>query len=396
MATPDHHLNNLLTSALPLLNRTHQSIHEDLPSLLLSLHQAGAGEFWHKDGTFVEHLYGTFRILHQWRAPREICLAGLFHSAYAASYFGEPLFRDRDAVRKLIGESAERIVHLFHTAPRQEIVHQLIAGGKYSDDELVEHLTRRTSSSGEKLNSILPEGGIEFGNVRLSRRMVAVVVLLTMADYADEMFGFQDEMYYNSNGRMDFRGGDFSTLWPGEGKPGLWVNMVSRLGAMYNLIRREEEIFVEERIRNGGVSVDCERDEDIVLVLPPIFEKCSNILGAGEQIEGREMYWRVVCGNDSKNNVEDLLKGSLVNNPYLGDPYLVLAQVYLSKGKFEAAEEAAGMGLKLLLEWGTSWDKRKSWEGWVAWGRVLLAKAQLKSWPPTQWKVHSIGLKNDI
>ncbi|CAN1175767.1 Lysine--tRNA ligase, cytoplasmic [Linum perenne] len=387
-----NNLNTLLTSSLPLLNRNHHSLDANLPFLLSSLHEAGAGEFWHKDGTFIEHLYGTFRILHQWGAPPDICLAGLFHSAYAASYLGRPLFRCRDDVRGLIGESAERIVHLFHSAPRQVIAHQLLVG-KYSDEELVEHLA--TKSSGVSGVQILPEGGIEVKGVVLSRRMVAVVIMIMMADYADEMVSFQDEMYENSNGRMDFSGGNFLTLWPGEGKPGLWVNMVSRLGAMYNLIRREEGLFVKERIRSGGVSIDLDRDEGIELMLPPVFEQCSRILGAEEQILGRDMYWEGVCGNASKRNLE-LLEGSLVNNPYLGDPYLVLSQVYLSLGKFEAAEAAAKEGLKLLLEWGTAWDKRKSWEGWVAWGRVLLTKARVKSWPPPQWKVHSVGLKKEI
>ena len=30
----------------------------------------------------------------------------------------------------------------------------------------------------------------------------------------------------------------------------------------------------------------------------------------------------------------------------------------------------------MLLEWGTAWDKRLSWDAWVAWTRVLLQTAE--------------------
>ncbi|CAI0416482.1 unnamed protein product, partial [Linum tenue] len=37
-------------------------------------------------------------------------------------------------------------------------------------------------------------------------------------------------------------------------------------------------------------------------------------------------------------------------------------------------------------------DKRVSWEGWVAWARILLMKAKEKFWPNTAWGVSSLGL----
>ncbi|KAL8156099.1 hypothetical protein AgCh_001258 [Apium graveolens] len=47
--------------------------------------------------------------------------------------------------------------------------------------------------------------------------------------------------------------------------------------------------------------------------------------------------------------------------------------------RYEEAEKEAERGLTLLLEWGSPWDKRISWEGWIAWARVLLMKAKKKS-----------------
>ncbi|KAL8123715.1 hypothetical protein AgCh_011637 [Apium graveolens] len=60
--------------------------------------------------------------------------------------------------------------------------------------------------------------------------------------------------------------------------------------------------------------------------------------------------------------------------------------------RYEEAEKEAEKGLTLLLEWGSPWDKRMSWEGWIAWARVLLMKAKKKSWPQTSWCILNLGL----
>ncbi|CAM8935370.1 unnamed protein product [Rhodiola kirilowii] len=49
-------------------------------------------------------------------------------------------------------------------------------------------------------------------------------------------------------------------------------------------------------------------------------------------------------------------------------------------------------GLKLMLEWGSPWDKRMSWEGWVSWSRVLLMKAREKAWPNHARGILKLGL----
>ncbi|KAL8116738.1 hypothetical protein AgCh_023043 [Apium graveolens] len=60
--------------------------------------------------------------------------------------------------------------------------------------------------------------------------------------------------------------------------------------------------------------------------------------------------------------------------------------------RYEEAEKEAEKGLTLLLEWGSPWDKRMSWEGWIAWARVLLMKAKKKSWPQTSWCIFNLCL----
>lgn len=247
----------------------------------------------------------------------------------------------------------------------------------------------------DKINSLVPEEGVVVKHirtgedVRVSRRIVAVFLLMTMADFSDQLFSFQDMLFDNSNGRLEFSGNNFQALWPGDGKPGLWLNSISRMGAIYRLIVREEQIMMEERKMNK------DDDEKLELVIPPVFERCTRVLDAGDQIEARNLYWEAVCEygkNGGLEKAEEVLLKSIEKNPYVGEPRVVLAQVYLGKNRFEEAEIAAEKGVKLMVEWGSAWDKRMSWEGWVAWGRVLLMKAKEKSWPQTSFGVLNLGL----
>jgi hypothetical protein len=43
---------------------------------------------------------------------------------------------------------------------------------------------------------------------------------------------------------------------------------------------------------------------------------------------------------------------SIEKNPFVGEPHLVLAQVYHNMERYEEAGAEAEEGLKLLLEWG--------------------------------------------
>ena len=256
-----------------------------------------------------------------------------------------------------------------------------------------------------KLQSVLPADGITVKHIKtgdgvhLSRRMVATFLLMTMADFSDQLYAFQDELFDNDNGRMEFAGNTYTALWPGDGRPGLWMNSVSRMAAIYTLIAREEEIFMEERhsMNNSLTSSDNNRDEDMELAIPPVFERCTKVLDVKEQRAARDLYWKAISQGEEKGEggwkrVEELLSECCEKNPYIGEPHLVLGQVYIGQGRFEEAEKEAGVGVRLLLEWGSPWDKRMSWEGWVAWGRLLLGKAKARSWPRTSFGIISLGL----
>ncbi|KAL3510173.1 hypothetical protein ACH5RR_029574 [Cinchona calisaya] len=420
----DQYLDNLLQLARPFLRGELENVDKNLPSLVSILRSVGAGECWHKHGSFLEHLVDIYRILKLWKASDAICLCGLFHSAYSNSYVNLAIFdpsTGRDTVRSHVGEAAERLIHMFCIVPRQPLIHDDLLF-HYDDSELVEHLKfseislKNAREKGifnedeiwrRKVNSLVPDNGIKVKHIKagedvpVSRRLVAVFLMMTMADFSDQLFGFQDVLFENSNGRLEFSGNNYFGLWPGDGKPGLWLNSISRMGALYSLIVREEEIFLEQRKRkhsdggNGGVAVLADdRDEDLELVIPPVFDNCTRVLDAEEQKIGRDMYWEAVCEAQKigLEKAEELLIRAIEKNPFVGEPHVVLGQIYLSKGRFEEGEKEVEKGLRMILEWGSPWDKRTSWEGWVAWARVSVMKAKEKSWPTTSWGILNLGL----
>ena len=125
-----------------------------------------------------------------------------------------------------------------------------------------------------------------------------------------------------------------------------------------------------------------------------VFDNYTRVLSLEEQIEVRDLYWEAVCEGSKRGLgwVEELLGRSIEKHPFVGEPHVVLGKIYLTNWRFEEAERATEKGLSLLLEWGSPWDKRMSWEGWVAWCRVLLMKAKEKSWPNTSWGILNLGL----
>ena len=390
-----------------------------LPALTAVLRAAGAGECWHKHGTFLAHLLEVYRILRLWGAPDAVARCGLYHSAYSNSYVNLAIFEPdvgRARVAAVVGDEAERLVHLFCVVPRQQLVHDDLLF-HYDDGELVADLARseeslRDARSGvfdedepwrRKIQRLLPADGITVKHIRtgedvaLSRRVAATFLMMTMADFSDQLFDWQDRLFNNANGRLEFRGNTWTSLWPGTGKPGLWTTSISRMGVLYSLIVREEEIYIAHRAHTSqeGNNSAATRDEDIALVIPPVFDGCTKVLDAEDQKAARDLYWEAVCSDEEatdRSKVEELLRQSITKNPFVGEPRLVLAQMCLNTEMYEEAQEQAEEGLKLLLEWGSSWDKRMPWEGWVSWGRAMLTKAKEKDWPHTSFGILSLGL----
>ncbi|EFJ12102.1 hypothetical protein SELMODRAFT_124836 [Selaginella moellendorffii] len=373
------------------LREEYAAIDPALPHWLSVLRSTGASECFHKHGTFFQHLVEVYRILKLWGAPDDVCRCGLFHSSYSNSYVNLAIFEpgvDRSRVKDLIGDPAEQLVELFCIVPRQELIHDMLLF-RFSDDQLQEAAASDRSCKKSKL--LLPDGFITVKNirngedVRLPRRIVAVFVLLTMADFCDQLYNWQDNLFDNRDGELRFSGNHYWALWPGDVQPGLWMSSISRMGLLLKGLLNEEE-------QDNGI---CDAPAAIALKLPPLFDGCSKLLRPVDQIAARDLYLEAV-GADLKRQgfdwIAGKLRGACERNPWIGEPHLVLAQLCCLEGAFEEAAVEAALGLERLLQWGTAWDKRVAWEAWIAWGRVLEMNAKEKKWPSTAWGMINLGL----
>ncbi|KAJ4806073.1 E3 ubiquitin-protein ligase [Rhynchospora pubera] len=411
---PTRDFSALLSAARPFLRGELQTVDPDLPSLTSILCATGVGECYHRKGNVISHLFGVYRILKIWCAPDSVARCGLFHSSYSNSYAPLAIFdagTSRDYVKSIIGEEAERLVYLFCVVHRHRLIfHDLLV--HYTDSELVEHLSASETSVKEakekgvfdssepwrkKLQGIIPAEGIKVEHIKtgedviISRRVMALFLFMTVADFSDQFVDYEDKLFGNEDGRLEFLGDNSTAFWPGTGKPGLWMNQMSRIAALYSLLAREEEMYIEERKQKGREDKEDGRDEEIELVLPPVFDYCTKLVDPNDQITARDLYWDAIFIKEWEK-AEKLLVESCAKNPFVGEPHLVLAQVYLNGKRYEEAEREAEIGLRLLLEWGTSWDKRMTWEGWISWGRVMLGKAKERDWPTSAWGITNLGL----
>jgi len=241
----------------------------------------------------------------------------------------------------------------------------------------------------------VPEGGMVVQHIRtgedivLHRRLVAVFLLLTMADFIDQWFGFQDDLFKNYDGEFKYAGNEPHVLWPGHCKPGLWLTAISRMGVLLNILLKED---VAETARTSGMKAPF---HDLEIPLPNIFKKCSVIFPAADLVRSRDLYWEAIhCIEREQltNTALPLLKTACELNPFAAEPFLTMAQIYLTEGEYGLAEAAATKGLTLLLDWGTNWDKRMTWEGYISFARILRNKSIEKVWPKTAFGILNLGL----
>ncbi len=98
------------------------------PGALAFLNSLGAGEVRHKaNRALLEHLLVTYSLLVSWRHDEPVALAGLLHSIYGTVAFDEPCVAptDREKVRAVIGEEAERLAYLFSAMDRERFLETL-------------------------------------------------------------------------------------------------------------------------------------------------------------------------------------------------------------------------------------------------------------------------------
>ena len=362
---PEGHASGAAAAALPhpklraLLAEDWAAVDPALPPLLGLLFARSAGEDWHKAGTFKDHLLGVARILTLWDQPREVVLLGLFHSVYSNEYVDLTLFDgagNRAELAAALGEEAERLVHTFCTMPRSEFTRRLLEADRIPEQGLALET---------------PQGG----RLHLSGRDCAVFAVATIADIAEQWHSWQDEIFqgFPAVEPRPLRPNWALSLWPGPLKP-----TASALSLLARLARPLRDLPP-----GWGIPV------------PPVFARCTGALPPEDEAAAAALYWQAATRAlplASPAPTRAALEAAAARNPWVGEPRLLLAQLALTEGAWDAAADHARAGLDLLAAWGVAWDKRIAWSGWVAWARILLQSAERRRWPETLSGLNALGL----
>ena len=336
----------------------------DLAPVLPMVLARGVGQDWHKAGTFRHHLVGVARSLALWGQPRDVRLLGLLHSVYGNAFVDLVKFdaaSERGRLQALAGESAEHLVYLFCTMSRAQFVQKVLAGELQADGSLV----------------VEKNGPAPRQTVHLAPYEVAAFTIVSMADTIEQWFSWQDDIYSRFPAVDPSRPQAVhwaASLWPGPMRP--TARMVSQIAAL------------GLALQHPGLRGQ--------LPLPPVFDHCSQGLTAQDEAAATALYWSVIQLAQPLVDLDGAtatLEQAVRLNPWVGEPQMVLAQLYLSAGRAQDAACAARGALQAFCAWGNAWDKRVQWDAWIAWTRILLQSAEEGGWPARLDKLNNVALK---
>ena len=326
---------------LSLLRESWADLDPSGPALVSSIRQmTPLNEFPHARDTFGGHLLGTFGLLALWGQPNDVCRAGLFHTAYSGDIFRFFLYdaanaADRAELRSIIGDAAEQLTWLFGTVDR---------GSLLGLSHMMEHDLPPSYSLADYGEELVPVAHRLHGRVSLSTREVAKIMIVTIADYLEQLVAVNGWLHHHQVESP-------SVLWPGDGKPGLGLAWASSL---------------------------CHAIRSHLEVVPPIFERCTRTLTRTGEVASRDGYWRAVSLEAELPQREQaaLYTEAIAQNPFIGEPELMLAQLYFRSGDFGAALTHCGHALRKFVALGTAWDKRRTYAAWVGYARLLDVRAR--------------------
>lgn len=342
---PPHH-----AAMPPMPARVRALVHSDWaaldpegPHLIESVSRLGElGDFAHARDTFAAHLSYTFGMLAAWGQPKEVCRAGLFHTAYSGDLFQFYVWdaaaaEQRAELHAIVGGESEYLTWLFGTVRRGRLLGLAdvmrgaappvplpdpIAGGGEGEVEVPHRLQ---------------------GTINVTHSEVAKLMVITLADYLEQMV--------EVNGWRDHHQVEAPvSLYPGDGRPALALHWISAI---------------------------CRAIRPHLAAVPPVFDGCTATISRENETAARDAYWRVVMEEEDLSEAEQLalLADAVERNHFVGEPHLMLAQIHYRRGDYAPAAEHAALALDRFYALSTAWDKRRSFPAWVGFARLLALRA---------------------
>jgi hypothetical protein len=220
------------------------------------------------------------------------------------------------------------------------------------------------------------DGSVLLKDRTLPADVVAAFTIVSMADTCEQWFSWQDDIFstFPDVPHVTQAAHWMAALWPGPMRPpARMYAQISRLGAAL------QHTALKDR-----------------LPMPPVFDHCRQTLGADAEAAAASLYWSVATQSQplvSMDATIGTLEHAVRLNPWVGEPQMVLAQLYLIAGRRAEAEAAANSALQCYSAWGNAWDKRVQWDAWFAWARLLRQGARQGTWPERLDKLNNVALR---
>lgn len=186
-----------------------------------------------------------------------------------SSYVNLSLFsdgQDREEIATLVGKDAEELTYQFCAINRQSLIFDLCM-------PLTTTTTPSIPEAGFVMEDLKKKDGTK---IHLKRETVLQMVVLTIADFAEQYFGWQDGLFGRKEGVFQGVGDDIDSafLWPGTCKPGVFLYFLSALATL---------------LRGTNYQVDA------------IFDRCSTTISREIEEDARNLYWEVVSNEEIDN-----------------------------------------------------------------------------------------------
>ncbi|KAH8059012.1 hypothetical protein JL722_5560 [Aureococcus anophagefferens] len=296
-------------------------------------------EFPHARNTFFNHLKGTYGMLMAWNQPVAVARAGLAHTAYSGDLFEFFIFDptvDRAEMRALVGGPAEALIYEFGTVAR----HEFVGLGAMMNNR--SHRLARPLIGGLD-DRVATRSRVE-GAKTLSNREVADLIVVSIADYLDQGVTTNGWRDHHQIDPLDTR------IFPGT---------------------------VEPDVSLYWAAAACKAVRDHLAVIPPIFDRCTADIAYEDEAAARDMYWRVVqdANRISGDAAVAMIAAAIELLPYVGEMHVLLAQLHFRAGRHGEARDHAAVALDRMYAFGGTWDKRLTYESWIAFARLLFARS---------------------
>lgn len=280
------------------------------------LEDLGTKGFPHAHGkTLYIHLLGTWKILNAWNQPYWIQAAGLFHSIYSSDVYKRKVLDS--------GKDRAKVRGLIGTKAERLVYLFCHTPRQIFFNKLME--SESVITKGMTVSTTLSDS---MTDLSLDSSEVCGLAIIHMANEAEQ-------------------------TCLNDRSPGIWLSKISTLA---------------QQIKKAKENV------------PDLFSNAIGILSSENELTLRDCYMSGLekLSSDPNEAETDFIRCSEICDT-VAEPFILRAYIAALKGNEIDALELGSNALRLLDQWGASWDKRLRWSEWKDLASVFQNQTRFES-----------------